>query len=77
MTYKVEINPSKEKEFLQLLQAWQSLDVVWSFGILAEKNEQTVEDTYIPSWERKKAATRDYTEEYRDLVDWIFVISER
>lgn len=69
MTYKVEINPSKEKEFLQLLQAWQSLDVVWSIGILAEKGEQVVEDTYIPSWERKKSNARDFTEEYRDLVD--------
>lgn len=69
MTYKVEINPTKEKEFLQLLQAWQSLDVVKYFSLLTEDGERVAE-TYIPSWERVKAKnTREIGEEYRDLVD--------
>ncbi len=34
MEYRVEINPAKEKEFLQLLKAWQSLGVVEAYHIL-------------------------------------------
>jgi hypothetical protein len=70
--YKVEINPNKEQEFQQLLRAWQSLDVVWSFGPLPENpGEPTASsDPYTPSWERLKAKnTREMGEEYRDLVD--------
>jgi hypothetical protein len=72
MTYKVEINPNKENEFQQLLRAWQSLDVVWSFGPLPENPDEPTasSDPYIPSWERKKAKNnREIGEEYRDLVD--------
>ncbi len=71
MQYKVEINPNKEQEFQQLLRAWQSLGVVWSFNALSESDDEpTSRESYIPSWERKKAKTSpDPGEEYRDLVD--------
>jgi hypothetical protein len=72
MTYKVEINPSKENEFQQLLRAWQSLDVVWSFGPLPETPDEpsASSDSYVPAWEKLKAKkTREVGEEYRDLVD--------
>jgi hypothetical protein len=71
MQYRVEVNPSKEQEFQQLLRAWQSLDVVWSFGPLPESDDQPESgESYIPSWERKKVKNvRDIAEEYRDLVD--------
>ncbi len=36
MEYRVIINPSKEQEFLQLLKAWQSLEVVLDFELLEE-----------------------------------------
>lgn len=71
MLYKVEINPEKESEFLQLLRVWQSLDVVWSFKSLLETlNEQDMEASYAAAWEKLKAKTgREIGEEYRDLVD--------
>lgn len=71
MNYKVEVNPEKENEFLQLLRAWQSLDVVWSYKPLPEnQEEQTANEAYVPSWERLKAKKiREIGEEYRDLVD--------
>ncbi len=71
MNYKVEVNPEKENEFLQLLRAWQSLDVVWSFKQLPEiQDEQDAGEPYLPAWERLKAKkSREIGEEYRDLVD--------
>ncbi|MFN7117165.1 MAG: hypothetical protein ACK4TA_10230 [Saprospiraceae bacterium] len=71
MTYKVEINPDKENEFLQLLRAWQSLEVVRSFKSLPENSdEQDTGEPYMSAWERLKARkSREIGEEYRDLVD--------
>ncbi|MBK7872123.1 MAG: hypothetical protein IPJ74_16335 [Saprospiraceae bacterium] len=72
MKYIVEINPAKEQEFLQLLQAWKSLGVVRSFG---ETEEQAVEiteteDPYLKSWKRRQEKTpKELAEDYLDLVD--------
>lgn len=72
MKYIVEINPAKEQEFLQLLQAWQSLDVVRVFGPTSESPaEQTeLEDKYLQNWKRgREKTTKELAEDYRDLVD--------
>lgn len=72
MKYIVEINPAKEQEFLQLLQAWQSLDVVRAFGPTNENAaEQTeLEDKYLQNWkQRREKTTKELAEDYRDLVD--------
>ena len=70
MRYNVDVNPAKEQEFLQLLRAWQSLDVVWAFSATPETEEPADEEAYIPSWERKKRKNvQEIAEEYRDLVD--------
>ncbi len=72
MKYIVEINPAKEQEFLQLLQAWQSLDVVRAFGPTNENAaEQTEsEDKYLQNWKRhREKTTKELAEDYRDLVD--------
>lgn len=65
MEYRVIINPSKEQEFLQLLKAWQSLEVVLDFELLEENAKQI-----LPLWSKtKEKSPRDLAEEYRDLVD--------
>ncbi len=68
MEYRVIINPSKEQEFLQLLKAWQSLEVVLDFGLLEDNDEKSKQT--LPLWHKtREKSPRDLAEEYRDLVD--------
>ncbi|MDX1939861.1 MAG: hypothetical protein SFU99_04870 [Saprospiraceae bacterium] len=72
MKYIVEINPAKEQEFLQLLQAWKSLGVVRSFGETTEQPLEIAEteDPYLKSWMRRQEKTpKELAEDYLDLVD--------
>ena len=72
MKYIVEINPLKEQEFLQLLQAWQSLDVVRAFGPTTDSPAATPDtyDEYLHNWRRRREkTTRELAEDYSDLVD--------
>lgn len=72
MKYIVEINPVKEQEFLQLLQAWQSLDVVRTFGPTADSPVTTPDtyDEYLHNWRRRREkTTKELAEDYSDLVD--------
>ncbi len=72
MKFIVEINPAKEQEFLQLLQAWQSLDVVRAYGPTEETLAQQMEaeDRYLQNWKRhREKTTKELAEDYRDLVD--------
>ncbi len=72
MKFIVEINPAKEQEFLQLLQAWKSLHVVRSFSEMEESPAPTVEseDAYLQTWRRRREkTTRELAEDYLDLVD--------
>lgn len=69
MEYRVTIQPTKEKEFLQLLQAWESLGVVLQF----EKKRPRVADEETEAARSKSAKTTDaaweMAEPYKDWLD--------
>jgi hypothetical protein len=69
MEYRVKINPQKEKEFIQLLRTWQNLDLVKSFYVVNEEEN----DPGAPSDKEKAAGreiiTNDIIKQYLDLVD--------
>jgi hypothetical protein len=68
MKYVVEIDPTKEQEFLQLLHAWQGLGVVQSFKV-GTTGEET-EEAHLKSWKKRSEKTpQELAEDYRDLVD--------
>lgn len=68
MKYIVEIDPTKEQEFLQLLHAWQGLNVVRTFRTASEAEE--TDEAHLKSWKKRSEKTpRELAEDYRDLVD--------
>ena len=72
MEYRVEINPAKEKEFLQLLKAWQSLGVVKDYRMLipqtADEDDSLYADQQSPKKQTPKAGW-EMAEPYKDLLD--------
>ena len=68
MEYRVEINPAKEKEFLQLLNAWESLDVVRNFSLMHFSDEplEEVESDRSPYFAN---TAWEMAEPYKDLID--------
>jgi hypothetical protein len=68
MEYRVEINPAKEKEFLQLLSAWESLDVVRNFSPLHAANDPDNDDELDRSPYFTNTAW-EMAEPYKDLID--------
>ena len=72
MEYRVEINPAKEKEFLQLLKAWQSLGVVEAYRILlAQDGEEESGSSPFPRARKRSTPETawDMAEPYKDLLD--------
>ncbi|MBX2928749.1 MAG: hypothetical protein KF852_13015 [Saprospiraceae bacterium] len=72
MEYRVEINPAKEREFIQLLQAWESLGVVMHYEPLMEDASDAPGAGYDPPRHaRKKTADPawEMAEPYKDLLD--------
>lgn len=69
--YKVEVNAAKEQEFLQLLRAWQRLNVVEQFSTIKEFKELSdAEPQYVPAWEKlNKKLSQEQGKEYHDLID--------
>lgn len=71
MEYRVEINPAKEKEFLQLLKAWQSLGVVEAYRILLAQDgdEETASNAARSRRRSTPENAWDMAEPYKDLLD--------
>ncbi len=72
MEYRVKIHPAKEREFLQLLKAWESLGVVLSYELIDLENTDTDVITGEDSARRRKRATDtawEMAEPYKDLLD--------
>lgn len=72
MEYRVEINPAKEKEFLQLLKAWQSLGVVEAYRILLTQDVEEESSSSLFPRARKRSTPEtawDMAEPYKDLLD--------
>ncbi|HRD81254.1 MAG: hypothetical protein IAE84_12085 [Saprospiraceae bacterium] len=72
MEYKVTINPYKEKEFLQLLSAWESLGVVTHYEVLSPDpcNDLLPQHETALRRPRKKVDTAwEVAEPYKDLLD--------
>ncbi len=68
MKYVVEIDPTKEQEFLQLLYAWQGLGVVRKFKTKSEADDE--DEAHLKSWKKRSEKTpQELAEDYRDLVD--------
>lgn len=72
MEYKVKINPYKEKEFLQLLSAWESLGVVTHYEVLtADPSDEVLSpnDTALRRPRKKVDIAWEVAEPYKDLLD--------
>jgi hypothetical protein len=72
MEYRVEINPAKEREFIQLLQAWESLGVVLHYEPLMENSSSEIGAGYDPPRHHRKKTTDpswEMAEPYKDLLD--------
>jgi hypothetical protein len=72
MEYRVEVNPAKEKEFLQLLKAWQSLGVVQDYRILLPQSDDEDASFYADKQSSKKQTPKagwEMAEPYKDLLD--------
>jgi hypothetical protein len=72
MEYRVEVNPAKEKEFLQLLKAWQSLGVVQDYRILLPHEADEDASYYTDHPANKKQTPKggwEMAEPYKDLLD--------
>jgi len=72
MEYRVEINPAKEKEFLQLLKAWESLGVVRHYEVFV-KYAGEEDNSSLDSSQRRQKKIADtaweMAEPYKDLLD--------
>ncbi len=71
MEYRVEINPAKEKEFLQLLKAWQSLGVVMHYEILELDADDDIPAGHDTRRSKRSPAETawEMAEPYKDLLD--------
>ena len=72
MEHKVKINPYKEKEFLQLLSAWESLGVVTHYEVLTSDPSDELLSPHDAALRRprKKVDTAwEVAEPYKDLLD--------
>lgn len=72
MEYKVKINPYKEKEFLQLLSAWESLGVVTHYEVLSPDpcdDSLPLHDANLRRPRKKVDTAWEVAEPYKDLLD--------
>ncbi len=73
MEYRVTIQPTKEKEFLQLLKAWESLGVVLRYEKRrprpAEEEDAIFESSNKPKARKATDAAWEMAEPYKDLLD--------
>lgn len=72
MEYRVKIHPAKEREFLQLLKAWESLGVVLSYELIDMENADADAMTSADAARRRKRAADaawEMAEPYKDLLD--------
>lgn len=69
MEYRIQINPDKTDDFLQLLRTWKKLGIIEDFQL----NDSQPEAFIVPEVSRRLVFTPDngddYTDQYRDLVD--------
>lgn len=71
MRYSVEINPEKEREFLEIMEALQRLEVVYELKHhprphLDRKVEHSI--SWQEGWGEEKTSS-ELADQYRDLVD--------
>ncbi len=71
MEYIVKINPAKEKEFLQLLKAWESLGVVLHHELMEEElsDEDLAGHEFRKHKKRLAETAWEMAEPYKDLLD--------
>ncbi len=72
MEYRVKIHPAKEREFLQLLKAWESLGVVLGYEFIDPANADADAMANADAARRRKRATDaawEIAEPYKDLLD--------
>lgn len=73
MEYRVKINPYKEKEFLQLLSAWESLGVVSHYEVIVSDDHREASQSMPEGTPRKHRKVVDtaweIAEPYKDLLD--------
>ena len=70
MEYRIAIDPSKAKEFEQIIQTLKSLDVVKDFQKLnPEDQEQMLSKDPLFFKAHLDKTTNEFVNQYRDLVD--------
>jgi|APTNR8051073442_1049403.scaffolds.fasta_scaffold00562_16 hypothetical protein len=72
MEYRIQVNPDKIDDFIQLLRTWKKLGIIEDFQLSEATAEPFPEAFIVPEMSRTLLFTPeagDYPDQYRDLVD--------